>query len=412
MSNIAIRVEHIAKDYVIGAELQNETTVLDSIRRGVSSLTQAFSSEGQKHRRVWALRDISFELRHGEAAGIIGRNGAGKSTLLKILSRITRPSKGRVERHGRMGSLLEVGTGFHPELTGRDNIFLNGAILGMKRAEIFSKFDAIVDFSGINQYLDTPVKRYSSGMYTRLAFSVAAHLDPDILMVDEVLAVGDAAFQKRCLGKMGEIAREGRTILFVSHNMGIMQTLCSRGLVIGDGQVAYDGGMDKAAAFYLRQLEEASSEALDSRTDRNGKGDIRLTQISIRSAGGPNCQLMTGSPAEFSFWFSAIPSHCTLGMTIYDDIGAPITHVNSAYHAPHDLTDSSANVFACTMDELLLLPGRYRIAVALHASGELQDHLAAAAFFDVSTGSISGRMPPQQESYGRVAIPHRWTVPV
>jgi lipopolysaccharide transport system ATP-binding protein len=204
----------------------------------------------------WALKDVNFEVKRGEVVGVIGRNGAGKSTLLKILSRITEPTEGRINLHGRVGSLLEVGTGFHPELTGRENIYLNGAILGMKRAEIRRKFDEIVEFSEVARFLDTPVKHYSSGMHMRLAFSVAAHLEPEILLVDEVLAVGDAEFQKKCLNKMGEVAQEGRTVLFVSHNMSAVQRLCSRGIVLEGGRIAFDGTAPEAVSRYLHQSGE------------------------------------------------------------------------------------------------------------------------------------------------------------
>ncbi|HEY2343921.1 MAG TPA: ABC transporter ATP-binding protein, partial [Chthoniobacteraceae bacterium] len=214
---------------------------------------------GPRPNTFWALKDVSFDVQAGEVIGIIGRNGAGKSTLLKVLSRITEPTSGKAILRGRVASLLEVGTGFHPELTGRENIYLNGTILGMKRAEIARKFDEIVDFAGIGAFIDTPVKRYSSGMYVRLAFAVAAHLEPEILVVDEVLAVGDVDFQKKCMGKMGSVAKEGRTVLLVSHNIGLMETLCSRGVLLRDGSVVSQGGIQKVVADYL-----ANSELLDS----------------------------------------------------------------------------------------------------------------------------------------------------
>jgi len=250
MSDIAIKVEHLSKSYLLGhntAQPERYTALRDVIARNARNLVRTTrdmmagkpSIQGDEVEEFWALKDVSFEIKRGETVGIIGRNGAGKSTLLKILSRITEPTTGRIIIDGHVSSLLEVGTGFHPELTGRENIYLNGAILGMVRAEIRRKFDEIVAFAEIEKFLDTPVKRYSSGMYVRLAFSVAAHLEPEILIVDEVLAVGDAAFQKKCLGKMGDVARAGRTVLFVSHQMAAVQHLCGSCILLGQGGLRY-----------------------------------------------------------------------------------------------------------------------------------------------------------------------------
>jgi lipopolysaccharide transport system ATP-binding protein len=247
MTDLAIRVSNLSKLYRIG-ENDTHRTLRDALANSVKRPVRAARSWLKRENRsqtaentIWALKDVSFDVKRGEAVGIIGRNGAGKSTLLKILSRITEPTEGRVEGYGRVGSLLEVGTGFHPELTGRENIYLNGAILGMTRSEINRKFDEIVAFSEVEKFLDTPVKRYSSGMYVRLAFAVAAHLEPEILFVDEVLAVGDAAFQKKCLGKMGDVTQQGRTVLFVSHNMAAVQSLCSRAIVLNNGVIVASG---------------------------------------------------------------------------------------------------------------------------------------------------------------------------
>jgi lipopolysaccharide transport system ATP-binding protein len=232
---------------------------------------------------IWALKDINFVVQHGEALGIIGSNGAGKSTLLKILSQVTSPTSGVVKVKGRIASLLEVGTGFHNELTGRENIFLNGAINGMTRAEVKRKFDEIVDFSGVEQFIDTPVKRYSSGMYVRLAFAIAAYLDPEILLVDEVLAVGDVAFQKKCLGKMGDVAREGRTVIFVSHNMGAMVNLCNRGILLRSGKISCDGNMRETVTQYLSTTTAVGDVNLSLIADRSGNGRARFTRIVTRS---------------------------------------------------------------------------------------------------------------------------------
>src|SRR6188508_439786 len=272
-----IRVENLSKQYTIGAKTEPYSTLRESIVRAARKPIDMVRRNGKaENTKFWALKDVNFDVMPGEVVGIIGRNGAGKSTLLKVHSRITEPTTGRVELYGRVGSLLEVGTGFHPELTGRENIFLNGAILGMRREEISKKFDEIVDFAEIEEFLDTPVKRYSSGMYVRLAFAVAAHLEPEILVVDEVLAVGDAQFQKKCLGKMGEVARGGRTVLFVSHNMSAINRLCSRGVLLDAGRVVFDGPAVNATAAYLHGAGERGAGQEWSPDQAPGSDSVKL----------------------------------------------------------------------------------------------------------------------------------------
>jgi lipopolysaccharide transport system ATP-binding protein len=267
MSETVINVEHLSKRYVIGVRREQSYTALRDVMADRVKLAgkwlldrarRSAKAGGRGREEFWALKDVSFEIGRGEVVGIIGRNGAGKSTLLKVLSRITEPTSGRARVKGRLASLLEVGTGFHPELTGRENIFLNGSILGMRRAEIKEKFDAIVAFAEVEKFLDVPVKRYSSGMYVRLAFAVAAHLEPDSLIVDEVLAVGDAQFQKKCLGKMAEVSKEGRAVLFVSHNMAALQALCTRVIRLKDGEVAGQGGVKEQIESYLNSEQSES----------------------------------------------------------------------------------------------------------------------------------------------------------
>ncbi|MFA6362445.1 polysaccharide ABC transporter ATP-binding protein [Methanoregula sp.] len=281
----AIRVSHLSKQYKLGGPQEPYHTLRDAIVNSLKAPLKVFHKtppvEG-----FWALKDVSFDVEQGEVVGIIGRNGAGKSTLLKILSRITSPTEGTVELHGRVGSLLEVGTGFHPELTGRENIYLSGSILGMKRREIDAKLDDIVKFSEIEKFLDTPVKRYSSGMYVRLAFAVAAHLEPEILLVDEVLAVGDAAFQKKCLGKMGEVAKEGRTVLFVSHNMGAIGELCSRGIVLTSGIKTFEGQAKFAVDTYLKGINDTKKLQRTFRYDENKPLQILALSV-INNEGEP-----------------------------------------------------------------------------------------------------------------------------
>jgi lipopolysaccharide transport system ATP-binding protein len=276
MSETAIRICNLSKRYRIGAPQQRYQTLRDSIASGVTASWQRLKSLGRSRPAaeesiLWALRDLDFEVKAGEVVGVIGKNGAGKSTLLKVLSRITEPTTGYAEIRGRIGSLLEVGTGFHNELTGRENIFLNGAILGMKQAEIRRQFDAIVAFSEVDRFVDTPVKFYSSGMYLRLAFAVAAHLEPETLLIDEVLAVGDLAFQKKCLGKMGEVAQQGRTILFVSHNMGAVRSLCSRGIVLDGGRLLHHGDIGSAIETYYNVTSVSGKDA-DAGPPKSGFG--------------------------------------------------------------------------------------------------------------------------------------------
>ncbi|ABQ25870.1 ABC transporter ATP-binding protein [Geotalea uraniireducens] len=281
MSKPIIEVENLSKCYRIGSNKEPYLSLRDELVKFASRFRPRAKDQGQSETNFWALDDVSFSVQEGEAIGIIGRNGAGKSTLLKILSQITPPTKGHITMRGRVASLLEVGTGFHPELTGRENIFLNGAILGMSREEIIRKFDEIVAFAEVERFLDTPVKRYSSGMYVRLAFAVAAHLEPEILVVDEVLAVGDAEFQKKCLGKMGEVAKGGRTVLFVSHNMAAVESLCSSAIVFEQGRCGNIGPTVDNINKYLSNIKSIIAVPLKDRNDRTGKGIIRFTDIRV-----------------------------------------------------------------------------------------------------------------------------------
>ncbi|NEO48876.1 ABC transporter ATP-binding protein [Moorena sp. SIO3I6] len=284
MSDSVIRVENLGKKYLIGHQQPEKYTALrDVIANGAKNLFKSFQNPKARipnsTEEFWALKDVSFEIKQGDRVGIIGRNGAGKSTLLKILSRITEPTKGRIEINGRVASLLEVGTGFHPELTGRENIYLNGSILGMSKVEIKRKFDEIVAFAEVEKFLDTPVKRYSSGMYVRLAFAVAAHLEPDILMVDEVLAVGDAQFQKKCLGKMEDVGKEGRTVLFVSHNISAIKTLCHTGIYLDKGNIGYLGDVSTSVTKYLTSGETQELPYISLR--ENANLPIQLLFVSV-----------------------------------------------------------------------------------------------------------------------------------
>lgn len=417
MSDLAIRVTNLGKRYHIG-ERDNHRTLRDVVANSFKYPVQIARSWLNQEERlqaakntIWALRDVSFDVNQGETVGIIGRNGAGKSTLLKILSRITEPTTGRVEGYGRVGSLLEVGTGFHPELTGRENIYLNGAILGMTRTEINRKFDEIVAFSEVEKFLDTPVKRYSSGMYVRLAFAVAAHLEPEILIVDEVLAVGDVAFQKKCLGKMGDVAQQGRTVLFVSHNMAAVQTLCDRGIYLKAGVIEQDDEMNQVINTYLKSLEYISSQSLSDRTERTGLGLTRLHRVEICTDDTATSNtLAVGRPARFEFHITKILPNLSCVFTIYTDTGQPVTYFDSSIQASDEARHmTSEPKLICHLEELPLLPGRYRINVAISSNEQLQDYVEGATTFDVEPGVLYGRPIAHGMGYGSVSLPHKWT---
>lgn len=287
MSNFALRVENLTKKYEITVGKYRHDNLRDHLAESFQSIFRSWRRNRRRTESFWALRDISFEVKRGEVLGVIGANGAGKSTLLKILSRITSPTSGKAEIYGRVGSLLEVGTGFQPELTGRENIYLNGSILGMRKAEISRKFDQIVDFAGVEKFLDTPVKRYSSGMYVRLAFAVAAHLDPEVVIVDEVLAVGDASFQKKCFGKMQEIGKEGRTVLFVSHSMQAITRLCRRAVLLEGGKILEDGAAHKVVNAYLKSgLGMTAVREYNDPSKAPGNGIVRVRAVRVRTENG------------------------------------------------------------------------------------------------------------------------------
>lgn len=327
MSETIIRVEGLSKKFIIAHEGRERYTALrDVMANKARSIMRWKGKESTTHEEFWALKDVDFSVSEGDRIGVVGRNGAGKSTLLKILSRISEPTSGRITIKGRIASLLEVGTGFHPELTGRENIFLNGAILGMSRQEIRSKFDEIVDFAEVEKFLDTPVKRYSSGMYVRLAFAVAAHLEPEILIVDEVLAVGDAEFQKKCLGKMQDVSRgEGRTILFVSHNMDVIKRLCNIGVMLQSGNVIKTGPIDGVIDEYLKK---GASTVFERQNRQKDKPEI--TRVSIDEAGLKNGVLDVSISFE-SPWKITKPN---VGVVLYSIMGSPLYGTNSKLHKP------------------------------------------------------------------------------
>jgi lipopolysaccharide transport system ATP-binding protein len=365
MSDLAIRVEHLGKQYRLGGQQASYSTFRETLVNAADAPLRWLKGERKDAQNsFWALDDVSFEVKHGEAMGIIGRNGAGKSTLLKILSRITSPTRGRVDIYGRVGSLLEVGTGFHPELTGHENIFLNGAILGMSRIEIMRKFEEIVDFSGIEKFLDTPVKHYSSGMYVRLAFAVAAHLEPEILIVDEVLAVGDAEFQKKCLGKMGDVAHQGRTILFVSHNMAAVRKLCPRSICLHEGQILVDGETNSTIETYLgRDQGKLFAEFLP-----NPNSPINLHRIEICNPSGIILDGAIETADGFMIKMTYDINQLVQGIHIFLRInlieGETLFSTGDADTAPERLGIRKPGRYQCTVNitSHLLGPGLYTIS--------------------------------------------------
>jgi lipopolysaccharide transport system ATP-binding protein len=408
MADVVIRSEGLGKKYLIGHETREHyQTLRDTVARNVYRLGRTAKDlvrgrpmiAGDEFEELWALKNVTFEIRRGEVTGVIGPNGAGKSTLLKILSRITEPSAGRVTIEGRVASLLEVGTGFHPELTGRENIFLNGAILGMRKREIKAKFDEIVAFAEVEKFLDTPVKRYSSGMYVRLAFAVAAHLEPEILIVDEVLAVGDAQFQSKCLGKMQDVSQHGRTVLIVSHNMTMIRSLCSRAIVLSAGTIATDGAVDEGIHQYLNNRSAAADNRLEERKDRHGSGKLRFTDAYVIGIGGVKNVLYMGETAQIVVAFSTteIVKKCDLSIHVENAGADTILRLATRETARpfHDLSVSGAIV--CTIPKLQLLPGKYYIllAASIPPAFEYLDYVSHAVVFEVLESDIygSGRVP-------------------
>jgi lipopolysaccharide transport system ATP-binding protein len=419
MNDIAIQTDGLGKSYQLGLASRGYGTLRESIvntgKRSIGRLTGSGSGKSPTTDTLWALRDLSITIRAGDVVGLIGHNGAGKSTLLKVLSRIIEPSTGWADVTGRVGSLLEVGTGFHPELTGRENIFLNGAILGMRRSEIRSRFDEIVAFADIERFLETPVKRYSSGMSVRLAFAVAAHLEPEILLVDEVLAVGDAAFQRKSLAKMNEVAQEGRTVIFVSHNLAILQALCNRGILLERGASQADASATEAIDQYLRTLETAASQNLLERTDRDSRGyhDSHIKRLEILDrVGGHSDVVVAGRPATIALEVTEVVPMMECRLTILNSLGQPVTTFDSEDSSPADIRDDDLGThIECDISSLPLLPGRYRIDVVLKGRRQIQDGLQAAAFFDVEPGVVAGRPMPSSGSDGDVVLPHVWRLP-
>ncbi len=404
-----IKVENVTKGYRLG-QLDRRSFFSDwkkklSGRETLEDDPNAF----------WALRGVTFDIQSGQVVGILGRNGAGKSTLLKILSMITAPTSGRVRMKGRVASLLEVGSGFHQEFTGRDNIFMNGAILGMTRREVAAKLDAIIAFSGVERFIDTPVKRYSSGMRVRLAFAVAAFLEPEILIMDEVLAVGDAAFQAKCLGKVGEVSRAGRTVLFVSHNAAAIEALCTRGIVLQQGSVVFDGTQMEALSHYSGQIE-GKATCLRDRTDRHGTGEIRVHRVELRDSKGQVLNTTrAGQDVEVWLHYEGRPTHpapnLCVRLHITTELGSPV------FAQFNDLTNTrfetipERGAFVCRLSRLPLAPALYRIEYEVRVGRReagIFDGLINAAELHVEPGDFFGTGQLPAASYGAALVDAAW----
>lgn len=399
----------LGKRYRISGARTGPSTLRESLTTAPSRTLSAIGLRASTDQDFWALRGVDMEIREGEVVGVVGRNGAGKSTLLKILSRITEPTEGRAGLRGRVGSLLEVGTGFHPELTGRENVFLNGAILGMSRTDIRRRFDEIIDFAGIEQFLDTPVKRYSSGMYVRLAFAVAAHLEPDVLLIDEVLAVGDVAFQQKCLGRMSHIARGGRTVVFVSHNLAAVSSLCTRAVLLDRGRLQIDGAVSTVLTSYMDIVHATLEHALDEREDRQGSGVFRFTGIKVSSPAGP---VSVGSPAtvELAFRTTTPVRNALASFAVNGPFGEPLFLCSTRLKGTELATLPDEGVIRCDLASLPLLPGRYTMNVYGEGNGGVADWVEEAAAFDVVESDFfgTGQLPP--DSHGRLVMEQAWTV--
>ena len=422
----AIEFNHVGKQYRLG--LVSTGTISHDLNRwwqtailrkedpylkigSVNDRTQKADSD-----YVWALRDIDFKVEQGDVVGIIGKNGAGKSTLLKLLSKVTGPTVGSIRARGRIASLLEVGTGFHQEMTGRENIYMNGAILGMTKQEIASKLDEIVDFSGCERYLDTPVKRYSSGMMVRLGFAVAAHLDPEILVVDEVLAVGDAEFQKKAIGKMQDVSRgEGRTVLFVSHNMASVQSLCKTGVMLENGSVAYTGAIAPVISHYL-QSADANLEGvpLSEREDRKGNGLCRFTSLFFDNNGASTASVMMNNPVTLKMCIDSEKdiSKVDVMYSIYNSYGLLVMSSNSKFAMENNLSlKKGENWLEIKYDGMPLSCGIYTINVRVWDENEKDmDWVEKAYSFEVVENDIYGTGRFYKDSSSIIALPHKWSV--
>lgn len=419
--HIVIRAEHLGKRYLIShqGKIERYTALRDVIAQRFSSAHRSAlnlfrrrtASARPTKQDFWALKDLNFEIRQGEVVGIIGRNGAGKSTLLKILSRITEPSEGRVEIDGRVASLLEVGTGFHPELTGRENIYLNGTILGMTRVEIRRKFDEIVGFAEVEQFLDTPVKRYSSGMYVRLAFSVAAHMEPEILVVDEVLAVGDVAFQQKCIGKLDDFSRScGRTVLFVTHNMSVVQHLCSRAMLVRNGALVASGETSAIVNQYLSDARKELKLALTDWTDRITTGEATITNFELEGRTGNHINFGQDLRFRIHAEFQKPVTDPTFGLIIHDSGGVPLIFVHTVQEGLRLGRVGGRLAVEGMIPAISLYPGLYYLSpfIADSTVGRDLDYVRMCSELNIASAPGPHGDLKLDPTWGKFHVPSTW----
>lgn len=416
MASPIISVENLSKRYTLRHQKAGYSTLRDALAEKARRMVGKNADESAAAtEEFWALKDVSFDISQGDVVGIIGRNGAGKSTLLKILSRITEPTKGKIRLRGRVASLLEVGTGFHPELTGRENIFLNGAILGMTKAEIRAKFDEIVAFAEVDRFLDTPVKHYSSGMYVRLAFAVAAHLEPEILIVDEVLAVGDAHFQKKCLGKMSQVAGAGRTVLFVSHNLAVVQSICRDVALLTGGRLSFFGPTEIGVSQYWKQSHTTDSADLTTISHRTGTGQVRFTRLAYTGVSGERmASPVCGLPLRIELHYESISKNtlrgCRASISFCNSSGAPLLWYSTELTNPELASLEPRGRLICDIPRFPLTAGTYALSLFFSSGQTIHDWIDSAISCVVQDGDFFGAGAAINPGWqGKCVLsPHSW----
>jgi lipopolysaccharide transport system ATP-binding protein len=406
--NLAVEAHGVGKRYALGERAGGYDLLTDRIA------ALARRERAPRREEFWALRDVDFSVERGETFGIVGHNGAGKSTLLKLLSRVTGPTTGQIDLNGRVGALLEVGTGFHPELTGGENIYLNGALLGMRRHEVARRFDEIVEFAEVQRFVETPVKRYSSGMFLRLAFAVAAHLEPEILIVDEVLSVGDLAFQEKCLGRMRTVAGQGRTVLFVSHNLAAVSNLCPRSMLLKQGRKVMEGDSESVIQEYVRSIRTGGGTRLDERIDRQGSGEMRFLEIHYERDGEPTDVARMGEDLEIVLRYETRDGRplkrAGFAISVFDALGERQLNLNSELSGDRFDELPAEGEIRCVLPRCPLSEGLYFLSLYCHRSQQLLDWIERAAELTVAGGDYygSGQAPPHDAP--TVLVPFEWQV--